>query len=185
LRRLRPVNQNTLRIVFFCVLSIHARFVHPHNVQGVIINGAIRDSVAIGQLPVGCKALTTNPTKSNKAAPGTADVTVEFSGLRFTPGHWVRTLPLIQTALCSCRSFFEPANWIRVHAEQRPSLLRVHSGSVRCAVCARSVSPTSHCHAFTSVAVHWMRCCKQVYCDEDGIVVSEQQLIVPKPKTTQ
>jgi hypothetical protein len=30
-----------------------------------------------------------------------------------------------------------------------------------------------------------MRLDKQVYCDEDGIVVSEEQLVVPKPKTTQ
>jgi Aldolase/RraA len=58
--------------------------------QGVIINGAIRDSAAIGALPLGVKALGTNPTRSAKADPGSGDFVVAFGGLVFTPGDWVR-----------------------------------------------------------------------------------------------
>lgn len=39
--------------------------------QGVIINGAIRDSAAVAKLPIGCKALGTMPLKSEKKVPGT------------------------------------------------------------------------------------------------------------------
>ena len=38
--------------------------------QGVIINGAIRDSVQMAKLPLGCKALGTMPCKSEKKFPG-------------------------------------------------------------------------------------------------------------------
>ena len=41
---------------------------------GVIVNGAIRDSVAIAALPLGLKALGTNPVKSGKTGAGEADV---------------------------------------------------------------------------------------------------------------
>lgn len=58
--------------------------------QGVIINGCIRDSVAVRDIPLGVKALSTNPAKSSKEEPfGETNVPVEFAGLRFIPGHWV------------------------------------------------------------------------------------------------
>ncbi|CAM9628145.1 unnamed protein product, partial [Chrysoparadoxa australica] len=57
--------------------------------SGVIINGAIRDSVEISKIPIGCKALCTNPTKSKKVNPGEIDVEVTFAGLNFVPGHWI------------------------------------------------------------------------------------------------
>ena len=53
---------------------------------GVLIHGAIRDSVAIGTLPLGVKALGTNPRKSAKAGAGEVDVTTEFGGVVFRPG---------------------------------------------------------------------------------------------------
>ncbi len=53
---------------------------------GVVINGAIRDSVAIDRLDLGVKALGTNPRKSTKLATGEADVTLEFGGVVFRPG---------------------------------------------------------------------------------------------------
>ena len=56
---------------------------------GVVINGAIRDRVAISALDLGVKALGSNPRKSSKAGAGTADEAVEFSGVRFTPGRTV------------------------------------------------------------------------------------------------
>lgn len=53
---------------------------------GVVINGAIRDSVAIDGLDLGVKALGTNPRKSAKLGAGEADVTLEFGGVVFRPG---------------------------------------------------------------------------------------------------
>ena len=53
---------------------------------GVVINGAIRDSVAVDELDLGVKALGTNPRKSAKAGEGEKDVPVSFGGATFTPG---------------------------------------------------------------------------------------------------
>ncbi|MFT4260184.1 ribonuclease E activity regulator RraA [Microbacterium sp.] len=53
---------------------------------GVVINGAIRDSVAIDGLDLGVKALGTNPRKSTKLSTGEADVTLSFGGVDFAVG---------------------------------------------------------------------------------------------------
>ncbi|MBP7338856.1 ribonuclease E activity regulator RraA [Niveispirillum sp.] len=56
---------------------------------GIIVNGVIRDSVAIAGLPLGVKALGTNPLKSAKKGAGEADIPVTFGDCTFTPGQWV------------------------------------------------------------------------------------------------
>lgn len=53
---------------------------------GLIVNGAIRDRVALGTLPFGVKALGSNPAKSSKTGEGEADVPVEIGGVVFRPG---------------------------------------------------------------------------------------------------
>ncbi len=53
---------------------------------GVIINGCVRDSVALSTMPLGVKALGTNPRKSAKEGAGSVDVSVEFGGVTFRPG---------------------------------------------------------------------------------------------------
>lgn len=53
---------------------------------GVVVNGAVRDSVAIGGLPIGLLALGTNPRKSAKDGVGDVDVPVSFGGVEFVPG---------------------------------------------------------------------------------------------------
>lgn len=53
---------------------------------GVVINGAIRDSVAINGLALGVKALGTNPRKSSKRGDGEIDATLEFGGVTFRVG---------------------------------------------------------------------------------------------------
>jgi regulator of ribonuclease activity A len=53
---------------------------------GVIINGAVRDVAALRDLPVGIKALGSNPRKSGKTGAGERDVVLEFGNCRFTPG---------------------------------------------------------------------------------------------------
>jgi regulator of ribonuclease activity A len=56
---------------------------------GVVIHGAVRDSVALAQMDFGVKALGTNPQRGEKRGTGETDVVVEFGGVRFTPGHWL------------------------------------------------------------------------------------------------
>ena len=56
---------------------------------GIIVNGVIRDRAEISTLPIGVKALGTNPRKSTKTGVGELDVTVEFGGAAFVPGATV------------------------------------------------------------------------------------------------
>jgi regulator of ribonuclease activity A len=56
---------------------------------GVIINGAVRDVAALRELPVGIKALGSNPRKSGKTGAGDRDVPLEFGNCTFTPGAQV------------------------------------------------------------------------------------------------
>ncbi|GAA3269088.1 ribonuclease E activity regulator RraA [Paenarthrobacter aurescens] len=53
---------------------------------GVIINGAIRDREAIARLPLGVKALGSNPKKSAKAGVGEVDVQLVLDHVRVKPG---------------------------------------------------------------------------------------------------
>ena len=53
---------------------------------GVVINGAVRDSSALAKLPLGVKAVGTNPRKSTKNGDGEKDVIVSFGGVEFRPG---------------------------------------------------------------------------------------------------
>lgn len=57
--------------------------------SGLIIFGAVRDTVALAKLPLGVKALGSNPKKSRKVGAGEVDVPVSFGGVTFTPGQWL------------------------------------------------------------------------------------------------
>lgn len=54
--------------------------------RGLVVHGAIRDSVEIDTLELGVKALGTNPRKGGKTGAGETDVPVEFGGVTFRPG---------------------------------------------------------------------------------------------------
>ncbi|RMG34156.1 MAG: RraA family protein [Gammaproteobacteria bacterium] len=56
---------------------------------GVIINGCVRDSVALAKLPLGVKARGTHPRKSVKAGRGETQVTLAFAGVTVSPGDWI------------------------------------------------------------------------------------------------
>lgn len=56
---------------------------------GVIIHGALRDSLDISQMAIGVKAMGTIPVKTEKRGEGQRDVPVHFADVTFTPGHWV------------------------------------------------------------------------------------------------
>lgn len=60
-----------------------------HGWSGVVINGAVRDVVALRGLDLGIKALGSNPRKSAKDGEGEVDVPVEFGGVRVEPGDWL------------------------------------------------------------------------------------------------
>lgn len=60
-----------------------------HEWAGVVVFGCIRDSEAIGRLPLGVKALATHPLKSIKRGEGQRDLPVRFAGVTFRPGAWL------------------------------------------------------------------------------------------------
>ena len=53
---------------------------------GLVVNGAVRDVVALAGLDIGVKALGSNPRRSAKEGVGEIDVPVAFGGARFEPG---------------------------------------------------------------------------------------------------
>lgn len=53
---------------------------------GLIVHGAVRDSVALAGLDLGIKALGTTPRKSAKAGAGAVDAAVTFGNVTFRPG---------------------------------------------------------------------------------------------------
>ena len=54
---------------------------------GLVINGAIRDSVEIDAMDIGVKALGTVPRRGERTGAGERDVPVQFGGITFTPGR--------------------------------------------------------------------------------------------------
>jgi regulator of ribonuclease activity A len=56
---------------------------------GIIVHGAIRDRAAIGELPIGVKALGSNPRRSAKDGVGEVDVPVMIADVAFRPGAHV------------------------------------------------------------------------------------------------
>jgi regulator of ribonuclease activity A len=53
---------------------------------GLVLHGAVRDVAVLGELPLGIKALGTNPRKSGKTGAGEVDVPVTFGSVTFTSG---------------------------------------------------------------------------------------------------
>ncbi|MFF1831647.1 ribonuclease E activity regulator RraA [Paenarthrobacter sp. NPDC058040] len=60
---------------------------------GVIINGAVRDRVALSRLPLGVKALGSNPKKSAKTGVGEVDVDLVIDRVRIQPGVMIYSDP--------------------------------------------------------------------------------------------
>jgi regulator of ribonuclease activity A len=62
---------------------------HSNGWAGLVIWGAVRDTVALAGLDVGIKALGSNPWRSSKNGTGQVDVPVSFGGVEFRPGSWL------------------------------------------------------------------------------------------------
>ncbi|AKU94629.1 Ribonuclease E inhibitor RraA [Labilithrix luteola] len=56
---------------------------------GVIVHGAVRDTLELAECNVGVKALVTAPLRSEKKGAGREQVPVTFAGVTIEPGHWV------------------------------------------------------------------------------------------------
>lgn len=56
---------------------------------GIVVNGAVRDTVELDACTIGIRALGTHPQKSVKRNSGERDVAVQFPGAVVRPGNWV------------------------------------------------------------------------------------------------
>ena len=66
-----------------------AQLAMDHNWKAILVNGCVRDSTAISKLPIGVKALATNPTRPPLEGEGQLDVPVRFAGVIFRPGYFL------------------------------------------------------------------------------------------------
>lgn len=57
--------------------------------QGIVVWGCIRDSRAIGEMPLGVFALATHPQKTLKRNTGESDLPVVIGGVTVFPGEWI------------------------------------------------------------------------------------------------
>lgn len=56
---------------------------------GIVINGCIRDSAVIAKMPIGVKALATNPRKSVKRGEGQVGIPLYFGGVSIHDGDTI------------------------------------------------------------------------------------------------
>ena len=56
---------------------------------GIIVYGCIRDSVPLSRIPIGVKAIATNPRKSIKKGEGERDVVLRFAEITVASGDYV------------------------------------------------------------------------------------------------
>ena len=57
--------------------------------SGIVIHGAVRDSLDLAKIEIGIKALGVNPAKSAKTGAGEVDIPITFGGATFEPGNWI------------------------------------------------------------------------------------------------
>ena len=66
-----------------------ARLASTNGWAGLLVNGCVRDSIEIREIPVGVRALATSPMRSAKGSGGEQGVQVSFAGLTFSPGQYL------------------------------------------------------------------------------------------------
>lgn len=67
------------------------KFAQASGYTGIIVNGYIRDTTQIKDIPVALYALGTCPRKSIPVTQGKRDITLSFGGAEFHPGDYVYT----------------------------------------------------------------------------------------------
>ena len=66
-----------------------AEWARDHGWAGMIINGCVRDTVALAKVDLGVMAIGVNPVTPGKRRVGARDVAVTFGDVRFTPSEYV------------------------------------------------------------------------------------------------
>lgn len=66
-----------------------AALAHANGWAGLVINGCVRDSAEIREIPVGVRAIDTSPMRSGKTGTGQRGGAVSFAGVTFSPGHFL------------------------------------------------------------------------------------------------
>lgn len=64
-----------------------AEIAHANGWAGAVLFGAVRDRVALRSIPLGIKALGSNPRKSAKTGAGESGIVLEVDGVVFAPGR--------------------------------------------------------------------------------------------------
>jgi len=78
--------------VYFAIVGENLmKFAHANGYAGIIVNGYIRDTFQIKDIPVALYALGTCPRKSIPVTQGKRDIALSFGGTQFHPGDYVYT----------------------------------------------------------------------------------------------
>ncbi len=62
---------------------------HKNGWAGIIIFGAVRDSLELAEIDFGVKALATCPIRGDNKGLGHSEILIRFAGITFTPGHYL------------------------------------------------------------------------------------------------
>jgi regulator of ribonuclease activity A len=63
-----------------------AGLAHENGWAGIVLWGCVRDVAELREIPIGVKAIGSNPRPSVKRGEGEVDVSVSFGGVTFRPG---------------------------------------------------------------------------------------------------
>ena len=75
---------------FFAVVGENLmKFAQQNNYSGIIVNGYIRDTIQIKDIPVALYALGTCPKKYIPVTKGVRDVSLSFGGVNFKNGDYL------------------------------------------------------------------------------------------------
>ena len=67
------------------------KFAHASGYAGIIVNGYIRDTLQIKDIPLALYALGTCPRKAIPVTQGKRDIPLSFGGAEFRPGDYIYT----------------------------------------------------------------------------------------------
>lgn len=65
------------------------KFAHKNNYAGIVINGYVRDTFQITDIPVALYALDTCPKKYSPVVPGERGIPLSFGGVDFAQGSYL------------------------------------------------------------------------------------------------
>jgi regulator of ribonuclease activity A len=62
---------------------------YEHGWAGLVINGSVRDTAELSQVPIGIRALNSVPLRSGKEGAGQRGAPLTFAGVAFVPGSFL------------------------------------------------------------------------------------------------